>query len=112
MRDPPYKFEAALSWKTLPKHLQFVQAEGDSKNQGIWKENGTLRLTPHHPFGDDTCLANTRKRLPGAIHASLQALFMTIDYPREDRVAALLVEKFQEVVCGERQILLGDFINK
>ena len=26
------KFEAALPWKTLPKRLQFVQAEGDSKN--------------------------------------------------------------------------------
>ena len=31
LRDPPYKFEAALPWKTLPKHLTFVQAEEDSK---------------------------------------------------------------------------------
>ena len=70
-----------------------------------------MKLTPHHPFVDNTCLANTRKGLPGAIHASLQALFMTFGYFREDRVAALSVEKFQEVVCGERQIQLGVFID-
>ena len=100
-------YESSLPWKTLPRHLPFVQAEGDSTNPGIWNKNGTLKLTPHHPFVDDTCLADTRTRLPGAIHASLQSLFMTFGYPREDQVAALSVEKFKEVVFGERQIQLG-----
>ena len=111
LRDPPYEFEASLPWKILPDHMKFVQAEGDTLNMGIMKDDGTLELTPHHPFVDDTCLADTRERLPGAIHASLQALFMTFGYPRADRVAALSVEKFQEVVCSERQIQLGVFID-
>lgn len=70
-----------------------------------------MKLIPHHPFVDGTCLANTRERLPRAIHASLQALFMMFGCPREDRVAALSVEKFQEVVCGECRIHLGVFID-
>ena len=111
LQDPPYKFEAALPWKILPGHMEFVQAEGDILNQGIWEEDETLKLTPHHPFVDDTCLADASERLPEAIHASLQALFMMFGYPREDQVAALSLEKFQEDVCGKCQIQLGVFID-
>ena len=86
--DQPYEFEEALPWKSLPDHMEFVQAEENSLNQGIRREYGTLKLTPHHPFMDDTFLAKTRDMLPGAIHASLQMLFMTFEHPREDQVAA------------------------
>ena len=53
LRDPPYDFEAALPWKTLPTNLPFAQAEGESKNKGIWNEDRTLKLTPHHQFVND-----------------------------------------------------------
>ena len=67
----------------------------------------TWRKAPHHPFVDDMCLAELRNKLPEAIHASIQTLFMTLGYPAEERVDILSIEKFQKVQCGKVQVQLG-----
>ena len=107
--DPPYAFKAKLPWVTLATTIPFVQAEACDYNKGVMTEDDPTErlLTPHHPFVDDTCLADTRVQLKQAIHASLQSLFMTLGHPQAGRTEALSVEKFAEVTCGEVQTQLG-----
>ena len=111
--DPPYAFELTLPWLTLPSERPFVSAEACALNEGVLS-GASLRerkLTPHHPFVDDTCLADIRSQLPHAIHASLQSLFMTLGYPQAGRTEALSVEKFGEVQCAEVQTQLGVLVD-
>ena len=111
--DPPYEFERKLPWRTLSRRVPFTKAEACSINQGVLVGANLEErlLTPHHPFVDDTCLADTRVQLEQAIHASLQALFMTLGYPKAGRTAALSVEKFTKVTCSEVQTQLGVLVD-
>ena len=108
--DTKYAFESDLPWVEVEDDVPFAPAVADSRNPGVivaeegkWKR----RLAPHHPFVDDTCLADLREFLPDAIHASLQALFMVLGYPAEERVDVLSIEKFHKVSCAEVQVQLG-----
>jgi len=110
--DKPYGFETKLPWIAVDDSIPYAPAERDAMNPGILDPvSSEWKHTPHHPFVDDTCLADTRERLSTAIHASLQALFMTLGYPREDRNEALSVEKFQQVACAEQQVQLGILVD-
>ena len=110
--DPPYEFEATIPYVSYPSNVPFQQAEADELNPGVLirHSDGSIkarRPTPHHPFVDDTCLAEVRSEMPKAIHASLQALFMIFGYPDEARPGSLNVRKFQAVSCKEVQTQLG-----
>ena len=110
--DEPYKFEKELPWVAVDDKIPYASAERDALNPGVFAPSSTDRLcTPHHPFVDDTCLADTKDRLSTAIHASLQALFMTLGYPKEDRTEVLSLEKFQQVTCAEQQVQLGILVD-
>ena len=110
--DPPYEFERDIPYIVLSAEIPFRQAEADPKNPGVIlrNEDGSIKHrkpTPHHPFVDDTCLAEVRSEMPKAIHASLQALFMVFGYPDEQRPGSLNVRKFKAVSCSEVQTQLG-----
>ena len=108
--DSVYSFEKDIPWAPSAPSTPFAAAEADILNPGvIVVVDGKLqrRKAPHHPFVDDTCLAELRENLPEAIHASIQALFMTLGYPKDERVDILNIEKFQRVQCGEVQVQLG-----
>ena len=110
--DKPYDFETKLPWISVDDSIPYAPAERDALNPGVFKSSSSDRLsTPHHPFVDDTCLADTRERLSTAIHAGLQALFMTLGYPGKDRTEVLSVEKFQQVACAEQQVQLGILVD-
>ena len=74
--DQPYPCEAAIPYASYPRRQPFISAEADDLNSGVYRIDpitGTRQwdLTPHHPFLDDMCLAETRAVIPKAIHASL-----------------------------------------
>mmetsp|Transcript_20433 Transcript_20433/g.31267 ORF Transcript_20433/g.31267 Transcript_20433/m.31267 type:complete len:195 (-) Transcript_20433:12-596(-) len=108
--DAKYEFESNLPWKEEDDDVPFATAGADNSNLGVFvSEGGRYKRcrAPHHPFVHDTCLADLRNFLPDAIHASIQALFMVLGYPAEERVDVLSLEKFHKVSCADVQVQLG-----
>ena len=69
------------------------------------------KVTPHCPFVEDMCLADTKSFIADTLQASLQSLFMFLGYPDEDRPGALATNKLEKTSFAEIQEQLGIVVN-
>ena len=63
-----------------PKTI-FTPATLDTINKGVVDQAGDVKNTPHNTFVDDNCIADIRCRIPQAMAASAEALFLLLGYP-------------------------------
>ena len=109
--EPRYDFEKNIPWKELPAPVPYGRANPDVLNTGVFTTDAygfsRRKVTPHRPFVDDTCLADTKSFIADALHASLQSLFMFLGYPDEDRPGALATNKLEKTSFAEIQEQLG-----
>ena len=107
------KLLAMISWDDPPpKGTTFVQATPCTQHQGIEKEDGTMRPTPHHIYVDDNLLADTRSRMLHTLAAALEAIFTVMGFPMLLlRQCAVAMDKWRGLHVSHCMVLLGLVFN-
>ena len=91
-----------------PKDTTFIRAVPDKFNVGI----KNIRQTEYNMFVDDSLFVQTRDGMKQAMAASIEALYIILGYPEEEkRQNALSLDKYFESVCSHERIQLGIKIN-
>ena len=97
-----------------PPHskTKFISAKLDTKNKGVFRSDGTPKNTPHNTFVDDNTIADVRGRMPQAMVASAEALFLLLGHPDPTkRRSPLSMEKYYQAKCSFSKKQLGYQIN-
>ena len=85
-----------------PLSVQYTQAIADDIHRGVFDPSqGRDVNTPHHPFVDDTLMADIRRHMPTAMAASIEALFLILgrdDLP--NRRSNISMDKFAVSKCS------------
>ena len=96
-----------------PLSVQYTQAIADDIHRGVFDPSqGRDVNTPHHPFVDDTLMADIRRHMPTAMAASIEALFLILgrdDLP--NRRSNISMDKFAVSKCSWIKEQLGLIIN-
>jgi hypothetical protein len=92
--------------------VSFIQATSCVTHQGVFHTDGSRKNTKHNTFVDDNLMAETKKFMPQAMAASIEALFRLLGRPDiQYRKAALCLEKFVKATCSYNKTQLGKVIN-
>ena len=87
---------------------EFVQATPDKLNPGV----KNLDQTEYNMFVDDSLFVQTRSGMRQAMAASIEALYIILGFPEEDkRQNALSLDKYYESTCSHERVQLGIRIN-
>jgi hypothetical protein len=80
----------------------FVQANRDSKNQGVLDDNGNRKAPPYRHHVDDALYAEVAEHLGRTVCASALALYEILGFPDGRQVGALSMEKLDTMYRPER----------
>ena len=87
---------------------KFVRAVPDKFNKGIDDPD----KTEYNMFVDDSLFVQTRDRMKQAMAASIEALYIILGYPEEEkRQNALSLDKYYDSVCSHERVQLGIRVN-
>ena len=102
-----------IKFSKIPsKTTTFIPAKLDTINKGVVDQAGRIKNTPHNTFVDDNCIADIRSRIPQAMAASAEALFLLLGYPDvSKRRSPLSMEKYYHAKCSFSKQQLGYLIN-
>jgi len=79
----------------------FISARPDTLNKGVLLSDGTPKNTPHNTFVDDNTIADIRCRMPQAMVASAEALFLLLGQPDPTKHRSpLSMEKYYQAKCS------------
>eukprot|EP00957_Ditylum_brightwellii_P167524 12752614-Ditylum_brightwellii.AAC.1 len=74
--------------------------------------DGTSVHTPHNMYVDDNFIAEIHARIKQAIAASIEALFISMEFPElHRRRNAVCMEKFLAAMCSYEKKQLGIRLN-
>jgi len=110
------KHKKILSLIQYSKHshpkTKFVKARSDTIHKGVLDQQGIPRNTPHNTFVDDNTIAEIRSRMPQAMAASVESLFLLLGYPDPTkRRSPLSMDKYYQAQCSFSKKQLGYLIN-
>ena len=72
-----------IKWSDLPDNdFVFVQADHYSKNHSIHHNDGTECPSPHNIYVNGNLTADIRHRIPYALSAAVEAIFVTMGLPK------------------------------
>jgi len=78
----------------------------------VLNQQGLPRNTPHNTFVDDNTIAEIRPRMPQAMAASVESLFLLLGYPEPTkRRSPLSMDKYYQAQCSYSKKQLGYLIN-
>ena len=102
-----------IQFSKLPhSKTKFISAKADTVNKGVLRSDGTPKNTPHNTFVDDNTIADVRSRMPQAMVASAEALFLLLGQPDPTkRRSPLSMEKYYQAKCSFSKKQLGYQIN-
>ena len=91
---------------------QFIQAIQDSINKGVLDSKGQPVPTESHTHVDDSMMADIRERVPRALKASIESLYLVLGEPntkiRRDEISR---EKYEELVVHYKRTQCGRTID-
>jgi len=91
---------------------KFIPAAADTLHKGVFNQQGEPRNTPHNTFVDDNTIAETRRRMPQAMAASVESLFILLGFPDPAiRRSPLSMDKYYQAQCSYSKKQLGYLIN-
>ena len=105
IREIEEKHKDLLNLIQFPENIfqskdKFVQATPDSINTGVI-ENGIRLPTQNVMFVDDNLMADTWEYLRPTLAASVEALFILLEFPEETlRKSPLSMDKYYESLCS------------
>ena len=101
------------TWDDEPSDdVEFVQATGCSKYQGILDADGIEESSPNNIYVDGNLIADTRSRMPKTLVAAAQAIFAIMGQPMLHlRQCAVAMDTWRLLVTSQSLILLDLVFN-
>jgi len=102
-----------IQYSKLPhKNTKYIPATADIIHKGVFNQQNFIRNTPHNPFVDDNTIAEIRSRMPQAMAASVESLFLLLGQPdTSKRRSPLSMDKYYQAQCLYSKKQLGYNIN-